>query len=107
MATPYCVIFVTTPPGLKAKQIASRLIKSRCAACVNVVPRVESTYWWKGKMEVAKEALLVIKTKKSLVKKLMKLVQSVHPYTVPEIIALPIIKGHKPYLDWVKAETLK
>jgi periplasmic divalent cation tolerance protein len=72
---------------------------------VNIVPAVESVYWWKGKMERAGEALLVVKTRRSALRRLFEVVRRHHSYIVPEIIALPIVAGHRPYLDWLKAET--
>jgi periplasmic divalent cation tolerance protein len=105
MRTPFCVVYVTAPPGKKARRLARIILKSRCAACVNIIPRVHSSYWWKGKLEMAPEALLIIKTRRSLINRLMRIVRHSHPYTVPEIIALPIVHGDKPYLNWVRNET--
>ncbi len=103
--TPFCVVFISTPKGVPARRISQALLKARCAACVNIVPGIVSLYWWKGKMEKAEEALLVVKTRKSLLKKLIRLVKSIHPYSTPEIIALPIVSGFSPYLKWIKRET--
>src|SRR5687768_12417420 len=105
MNTPFCVVYVTTPKGAGAKKLSQSLLKGRLAACVTIIPAVASSYWWKGKIESAGEAFLVIKTRRSLLKKLIPFIKKNHPYTVPEIIALPIIAGHKPYLKWIKAET--
>lgn len=104
MSTPFVVVYVTAPPGRSARGLAKEILKSRSAACVNIIASVHSSYWWKGKLESAKEALLVIKTKRALVPKLMNVVRKNHPYTVPEIIAVPIVAGHKPYLDWLQNE---
>jgi periplasmic divalent cation tolerance protein len=101
----YCVVLITAPAGTKSKQLAKSLLAARLAACVNVVPLVRSLYWWKGKLESAQESLLIVKTRRSLIKKLTKHVLKNHPYSVPEVIALPIMKGHKPYLDWIFNET--
>ncbi len=106
MGTPYCVVLITAPKGAQTKRIAHQLVSKRLAACVNVMPSVQSTYWWKGKSETAGESLLMVKTKKALLKKLIAFVQKIHPYTVPEVIAVPIINGHKPYLSWIQRETL-
>lgn len=101
----YCVVFVTAPAGAASRQVADHLLKKRLAACVNTVPAVASRYWWKGKIESARESLLIIKTRSSLFPKLIREVRRVHPYSVPEIIALPILKGSAAYLAWLSAET--
>ena len=101
----YCVVYVTAPTGAKAKSIARVLVRDRLAACVNIVPSVNSVYRWKGKIESAREALLVVKTRRSLLPRLAKRVRAVHPYAVPEIVALPLMFGEKSYLRWLDAET--
>jgi len=103
----YCVGFISCPKNPAAKKIAREIIAKRLAACVNIVPAVQSVYWWKGKREVASESLLIVKTKKPLLRKLIQLIRKIHPYAVPEIIFLPIVAGHKHYLDWISAETRK
>jgi len=107
MAEKFCVVLIIAPVGRKAKQIARQLVQRRLAACVNIVPQVHSIYWWQGKMEEGSEALLVVKTRGALLSKLLAYAKSIHPYSVPEIIALPLITGHGPYLDWISAETGK
>ena len=105
MSTPYCVAFITTPVGKKAASIADQILKARLGACVNISPVVQSFYWWNGKREQSKEALLIVKTRKSSLTKLIALVRRIHPYEVPEIIALPIEAGNRPYLKWLHDET--
>jgi periplasmic divalent cation tolerance protein len=97
----YCVILVTASNKKEAQAIADGLIESRLAACVTIVNSIDSIFWWQGKVDRATEALLVIKTRKALIKKLIKKVKSLHSYDVPEIIALPIIDGSKEYLEWI------
>jgi len=97
----HTVIFVTAPDKKQARQIANKLIKTKLAACVNIIPGVESTFSWKGKIDSAKELLLIIKSKESKLPKIIKTVKSLHSYEVPEIIALPIIAGNKEYLRWI------
>ena len=97
----HIVILVTAPNTAQAKKIADFLLKKRLAACVNIIPNLESLFWWQGKVDKAKEALLLIKSKKQLVTQLIKAVKSKHPYDVPEIIALPIVSGNKDYLNWI------
>lgn len=97
----YIVIFITASNKEEAEKIASRLLKNRLAACVNIITRIESIFWWQGKLDRASEALLVIKSQKSKLAKIIRLVKSIHSYEVPEIIALPIIGGNKDYLGWL------
>lgn len=97
----YIIVFVTVAKKSEARQIALMLIKNKLAACVNIIDRVNSLFWWQGKVDRAGELLLIIKTKKSKFVKLAKLVKSLHSYTVPEIIALPIIMGNPEYLEWI------
>ena len=97
----HTVIFVTAPDKKQARQIANKLIKTKLAACVNIIPGVESLFSWKGKIDSAKELLLIIKSKESKLPKIIKTVKSLHSYEVPEIIALPIIAGNKEYLRWI------
>ena len=97
----HIVIFITVPDKKEAKNIASRLVKNKLAACVNIVEKLESLFWWQGKVDQAKETLLIVKSKKEKLAKIIKVVKSLHSYEVPEIIALPIIGGYKPYLNWI------
>ena len=93
----YVVVFVTASSKKEAEKIADGLVDKKLAACVNIVPGVKSIYTWKGKKEKANEVLLVIKTKRVNVKKLMKEVKRLHSYDVPEIISLPIKNGSKEF----------
>jgi periplasmic divalent cation tolerance protein len=98
-------VFVTVESREVAQQIADVLLTERKAACVNIVPAVESNYWWEGKKETAHELLLIVKTQAGLLDELTKLVKRSHPYSVPEIIAIPIVGGNEDYLKWIDAET--
>ena len=102
----YCCVLSTVPSIKKARILAGLLISRRLAACVQILPGLESHYRWRGKKETSKEVLLIIKTKTSLFKKLEKTLTKNHPYEVPEIICLPITTGSKAYLDWISAETV-
>ena len=102
---PHIVVLVTAGSKEEAQKIARGLLEEKLAACVNIIDGVESHFWWQGKIDIVKEALLVIKTKKELFNKLAKKVKSLHSYTVPEIIALPIIAGNKGYLNWINDST--
>jgi len=100
----YCCVLSTVPDIKKARQLAGLLVSRRLAACVQILPGLESHYRWRGKKETSREVLLLIKTKISVYKKLEKVVLQNHPYEVPEVICLPIAKGSKAYLDWLGEE---
>ena len=95
------IILITTGNEKEAHKIAESLVKEKKAACVNIVPRVDSLFWWKGKLDSARESLLLVKTKTSLFPEIVELVKRTHSYQVPEIIALPIIAGSEDYLKWL------
>ena len=99
----YVVVLVTTKDKKEAKKISACLIKAKLAACVNIVDKVDSIFFWAAKLDRAKESLLVIKSRKEKLSQIIKLVRSLHSYAVPEIIAIPIIAGDKPYLRWIDA----
>ena len=96
------VVFVTVPNRRTAVHIAQSLVKEKRAACVNIVPAIESLYIWQGKLEKTRELLLIIKTTRKGYPALERRIQTLHPYTVPEIIALPIQRGASSYLKWLK-----
>jgi periplasmic divalent cation tolerance protein len=98
-----CVIYSTAPP-LEAAKIARALVELRLVACVNVV-QVSSCYSWKGEFCADNEHLLIAKTRAEKVNEVIRAIRDLHPYEVPEIIALPVIAGHQPYLDWVHEQT--
>jgi len=95
------VLMITTGSEEEARKIAELLVKEKKAACVNIVPRVDSLFRWKGEMDSARESLLLAKTSASLLSEVISLVKQAHSYDVPEIIALPIIGGSQEYLDWL------
>ena len=94
-------ITTTTDSEELAMQIAEKLVEKKIAACVQVSGPITSTYEWKGKIENTREWYCVIKTRKNLYQKVEEAVKALHPYEVPEIIALPILEGNKDYLDWI------
>ncbi len=96
----YYVVFITAPVD-KVQEIANYIIENKLGACVNVIAEVSSIYWWKGNIERDKESLLVVKTSAQKFKDLLEGVKSIHPYTVPEIIAMPIVAGNEDYLKWI------
>lgn len=95
------VILITTSSEGEARKIADMLLNERKAACVNIVPKVESLFWWQGNIESAQENLLIVKTNTAKLKEITDLIKKVHTYEVPEIIALPIIGGNEDYIKWL------
>lgn len=98
-------ILCTTPIGGIGEEMANRLVEKRLAACVNILKDVQSVYWWEGQIVRDKEDLLVIKSREELYPELEREIKSHHPYTVPEILILPVRGGNKEYLRWVLEET--
>jgi periplasmic divalent cation tolerance protein len=99
------IVFSTAPSDEVARRIAREVVSTNLAACVNILPSVVSVYEWEGSMEEADEVLMIIKTSRDRVEELTEKLVSLHPYKVPEVIALPIENGHGKYLDWVRAMT--
>lgn len=98
-------MLTTVPDKKTSREIASRLVKERLAACVTVSGACQSSYWWKDEITQDEEFILFIKTKASIFKKLEEKIKDIHPYDVPEIIALPLIKGYNKYFHWIEKET--
>ena len=96
------VVFVTASSRKEADKIAQALVSERLAACVSIVPEIYSRYWWKGHIEYEKELWLVIKTAPGRYKRLEKRICELHSYSVPEILALPVVSGNPAYLLWLK-----
>lgn len=106
MDTPtYVVVLIAAGSREEAECIATALVQGRKAACVNIIPGVQSLFRWQGKPEKAEECLLLVKTRASQVPEIVTLVKALHSYTVPEIIAMPIVAGSQDYLDWIGDET--
>ncbi|MFN3484494.1 MAG: divalent-cation tolerance protein CutA [Planctomycetota bacterium] len=99
------VTLVTCRDAAEARRIARALVRERLAACVNVVPQVTSVYAWKGRVEEGREALLVIKSRAALSRKLAARVKALHSYEVPEVVTLRIAGGLPAYLRWVREST--
>jgi len=99
------VVLVTCGSEEEATKIGNSLIEERLAACVNMISPVRSIYRWKGKIWDEKEWMLIIKTQKRRFEELEKKVKSLHSYSVPEIIALPMVEGSIPYLKWLEETT--
>ncbi|MDP2912267.1 MAG: divalent-cation tolerance protein CutA [Candidatus Omnitrophota bacterium] len=101
----YIQVITTISSKVGAEKISEALIKGRLAACVQIIGPIKSVYRWKGKIENAKEWACLIKTRKTLYKKVESAIKKIHPYEVPEIIAVSIADGSKDYLKWISAET--
>lgn len=99
------VVFITAPDEDTAAKIANAVVGERLCACVNIVRGIRSIYRWQGKIEDESEVLMMAKTTGDKFEALRSRVKEMHPYSVPEIIALPIASGHGPYLDWLASET--
>jgi len=98
---PVIVVFSTFPTEEKAAEIARTLVSEGHAACANLVPAVRSIYRWQGQICDERETLAVIKTTRERFEALRERLVALHPYEVPEVIAMPVEAGHAPYLDWV------
>jgi periplasmic divalent cation tolerance protein len=99
------LVLTNCPDGETADRIAAALVENRLAACVNVLPEVQSTYRWQGSVEQAVEVPLLVKCTRERYPAVEESIRQMHPYTVPEIIAVPVIAGFAPYLRWVDEET--
>jgi periplasmic divalent cation tolerance protein len=102
----YLIVLITVPSREAGEVVARHLLERKLAACVNFIPSVHSLYIWKGEITADDELLLIVKTRADLFEEsLVPAVEAVHPYEVPEIIALPILMGSKSYLDWIEEST--
>ena len=100
-AAEHCVVLCTCPDIVSANAVASALVEQKLAACVNLVPGLQSIYRWQGKVERAAEVMLIIKTRRDRLDAVEAGIRGVHPYQVPEILALPVTAGYPPYLHWL------
>jgi periplasmic divalent cation tolerance protein len=103
----YIQISTTTKTKKEAQKIAHYLVEQKLAACVQITGPIESTYRWRGTVETAKEWLCLIKTRDDLFNKVQTAIKKLHSYETPEIIAIPIVKGSKEYLNWMDDELNK
>jgi len=100
-AAKFSIVLVTAPDLKTARALARSALHARLIACANLVPKIESHYWWRGKIESGAEVLLVLKTQKSKLAALEKLILARHPYDTPEFLVLPLSAGSQRYLDWL------
>jgi len=102
-AAKFSIVLVTAPDLKTARALARAALKTKLIACANLVPKIESHYWWQGKLESGAEVLLILKTQKSNLAALEKLIHAQHPYETPEFLVLPLRAGSQKYLDWLAA----
>ena len=100
------IAFVTAPNLKIARKLARMALEARLVACATLVPKLESHYWWQGKIERGSELLIVFKTTTTHLKALEKLIVAEHPYDTPEFVVLSIQSGNKRYLDWLQSSCL-
>lgn len=101
----FCWVMCASPD--EAKEIARAVVGERLAACANLLAPASSLYWWQGQLEEGREVPLVLKTRADLVAALTARIAELHSYDCPCVVALPIVEGHAPYLDWLMQETKK
>ena len=101
----FIVVFVTAKDQEEAQKISRGLVGQELIACANILSGIKSFFWWEGKIDQADEVLLVMKTQQKFFPRVVKAVKALHSYSVPEIIALPIVDGNEDYLKWVSSVT--
>lgn len=102
----FCIITTTFPDEKSTKEIIECLLENRLVACVQMVP-IQSYYHWDGKIAESKECLLIMKTQSDLYDEIEQIIKEYHPYTLPQLIQVPIDKGLPEYLQWIIKETIK
>jgi periplasmic divalent cation tolerance protein len=99
------ILYITVANFDEAAKLARGLVEARLAACANILGEIRSVYWWQGKIEEGGEVALIAKTRADLVEECIAKVKELHSYSCPCVIALPIMEGNPPYLEWLAAET--
>ena len=105
-AARYAVVFVTAPDLKTARKLTRAALAARLVACANLVPKIESHYWWQGRVESSAEVLIVFKTARTRLATLEKLIVANHPYDTPEFVVLPLVSGNGRYLEWLGSSVL-
>ncbi len=100
-----CLVYVTAPSAAEAETIARAVVEARLAAAANLIPSARSLYWWEGKLEQAKEVVLILKTRRDLADAVVERVKALHSYECPCAVILPIAGGNAAYLDWIRSES--
>lgn len=103
-AAKFAIVLVTAPDLKTARTLARAALTAKLIACANLVPKMESHYWWQGKIETSAEVLLILKTSKTKLVALEKLMLAQHPYATPEFLVLPLTAGSQKYLTWLAAQ---
>ena len=99
------VVLITFPMDADVRRFASTLVGEGCAACVSILPEVESVYRWQGRVEQARERQLIVKTQRARVDRLRRRVDDLHPYDTPELVVMPVVGGDPRYLAWIAEAT--
>ncbi|NDV21916.1 divalent-cation tolerance protein CutA [Desulfovibrio sp. JC022] len=99
------LVYITAGDVEEAREIGGELLMRHLAACVNIFDKMESMYWWEGKLERSEEAVLIAKTSPELVDKLIQTVKNIHSYDCPAIVALESKQGNEEFFEWVKSHT--
>jgi len=102
-AAKFSIVLVTVPDLKIARLLTKAALEARLAACANLIPKIESHYWWQGRLESSAELLIIFKTPRTRLAALEKLILTLHPYDTPEFLALPVKAGVGKYLDWLAA----
>jgi len=100
-AAKFTLVLVTAPDLKVARQLAKSALQARLVACANLVPKLESHYWWRGKIATSAEVLMILKTSRTQLAELEKLILARHPYETPEFLVLPLAAGNSRYLKWL------
>ena len=100
------MVLVTAPDLKVARHLAREALRARLVACANLIPKIESHYWWQGQVESGAEVLLLFKTTKARLAALEKFILAEHPYDTPEFVVLPLTSGARRYLDWISASVV-
>ena len=97
----FCMVYVTVPDSELGESLARGALEAALVACVNILPGIESHFWWEGHIEMSAEVLLILKTTRNKISALEEFILSHHPYEVPEFIVIDISSGNRRYLDWI------
>ena len=101
------LVYITTPDKTEARQLGMALVESRLVACVNIIDRMRSLYWWEGQIQEDQEVILIAKTTENNLPALKAKVNTMHSYECPCILCLPVTDGNEPYMDWIREQALK
>lgn len=99
----HILVLVTAPNQTIARKLASTLLNEKVVACVNLIPKIESLYWWDGNIEASSEVLMFLKTRQASLPRVEEIVVANHPYDTPEIVTLKLDSGNAKYLNWLTA----